>query len=600
MWFTLALALLFAVQVCSFGRMRTDLQRNVAVKSRSSLHMGYVPPEQDPEYRPIMKKSLIRPSAAEMAGIDEEALAALQLPVPKEGDIVASAGKWEGEPKLGKIRFLRYSNSSSSWIVDIVPLMAGKSEDVYVVNRNGKSYYENLQDIKPVYSYFLRNENGFKLTYKNNGTMPILKGETYRDIESTYELPKKTIDKSVLEGDMVAYEQIKSRIVLNTLKFGLVGTVLVQAWKGTDASFPYFVGSGSGALYLYLLGKKVDTLGSTETVGGTAIIDTKRSTQDSTLGSFRFFVPLMMVGLLAAKNKFVDGGDVTAFHLLDTEQFLPAIFGFLTYRVALFATEVATDITSDDWLSFLPGSLAEGFRLRKKLEEQQAIKASATANSLGLMTTVVFVTGPRAAGRTTIAPKLGGSLKTKKMKSVKFITTDEKAVIAYPERYRLVSKAQLDLMRENEGLIFEGEEKSAFGSTVVVAVDRMDLQLTALEAEKTALLIEGPPQVLDALRKVSSFRLINVWISLQTKEQFIEKASQLVEKDALTEMLGNLGDKESLAQRSATQVSDLVNEAARDITYYMQKAPLFEYTLLNLGKEDETVEELDQLLKETI
>ena len=37
------------------------------------------------------------------------------------------------------------------------------------------------------------------------------------------------------------------------------------------------------------------------------------------------------------------------------------------------------------------------------------------------------------------------------------------------------------------------------------------------------------------------------------------------------------------ASESVNQVSDLVNDAAKDITFYMQKAPLFDFTLLNAG-----------------
>jgi hypothetical protein len=40
------------------------------------------------------------------------------------------------------------------------------------------------------------------------------------------------------------------------------------------------------------------------------------------------------------------------------------------------------------------------------------------------------------------------------------------------------------------------------------------------------------------------------------------------------------------AQESAEQVSELVNDAARDVTFYMSKAPIFEYTLLNSGYVD--------------
>ena len=37
------------------------------------------------------------------------------------------------------------------------------------------------------------------------------------------------------------------------------------------------------------------------------------------------------------------------------------------------------------------------------------------------------------------------------------------------------------------------------------------------------------------------------------------------------------------AGESVDRVSGLVNAAARDITFYMQKAPLFDFTLLNAG-----------------
>jgi hypothetical protein len=39
----------------------------------------------------------------------------------------------------------------------------------------------------------------------------------------------------------------------------------------------------------------------------------------------------------------------------------------------------------------------------------------------------------------------------------------------------------------------------------------------------------------------------------------------------------------SVSESSAEEVVMMVNEAARDINYYMQKAPLFEFTILNDG-----------------
>ena len=42
-------------------------------------------------------------------------------------------------------------------------------------------------------------------------------------------------------------------------------------------------------------------------------------------------------------------------------------------------------------------------------------------------------------------------------------------------------------------------------------------------------------------------------------------------------------DNAQSPSKGAERVSELVNEAASDITFYMQKAPLFDFTLLNSG-----------------
>lgn len=39
--------------------------------------------------------------------------------------------------------------------------------------------------------------------------------------------------------------------------------------------------------------------------------------------------------------------------------------------------------------------------------------------------------------------------------------------------------------------------------------------------------------------------------------------------------------RSKVAQDSAEKVAELVNEAAKDIGFYMQKAPLFDFTILN-------------------
>lgn len=87
---------------------------------------------------------------------------------------------------------------------------------------------------------------------------------------------------------------------------------------------------------------------------------------------------------------------------------------------------------------------------------------------------------------------------------------------------------------------------------------------------------------------------------MQTKDQFIQKATSIVQvplsislavilvtsqidQEEVVRGLKADSDKAALAQKGGEEISQLVNEAASDITYYMRKAPLFEYALLNSG-----------------
>lgn len=59
------------------------------------------------------------------------------------------------------------------------------------------------------------------------------------------------------------------------------------------------------------------------------------------------------------------------FHLVSQREFVAAMSGFLSTRFSLFISELTPEIRSDDWLSFVPGSVAEGVRrLSSKREER--------------------------------------------------------------------------------------------------------------------------------------------------------------------------------------------------------------------------------------
>ena len=108
----------------------------------------------------------------------------------------------------------------------------------------------------------------------------------------------------------------------------------------------------------------------------------------------------------------------------------------MTYRVSLFFTEVATELAAEDFLGFLPGSVAEGIRLKIRLDEQQGARVEEEQEK---RTKVLFVTGPRAAGRLGLVSSLNGRKDGlgRLMSRVKFPHPNRIAPQRNPERYTL-------------------------------------------------------------------------------------------------------------------------------------------------------------------
>lgn len=561
--------------------IKTDSKHHHSTISHAStLHMsGYIPPERDQEYRKMIKKSLLQPIATALNtnitsdnNLNSTAIADMSLPIPKEGDIVLLPGKWKNENILGRIRYMRLSDNQL--MVEVIPLKEGKSYAVYTIDRNEKSYTENVDKLKPVRAFFLRSENGYKIAYRKNTTDIILRAPSYRVVDENFNLPIKEVSVKILEEDLKKYNELKNRMVINTLKFGAVGSVFTLLAFGYDAAFNYVLGDIFAAFYLILLGKKVDGIGAGFTANPSIVT---RSKLDEILAKGRFLVPLLLVTVIAAKNTLIDDRINTQFNTMSKEQFLAAMAGFLTYRVSLLSTEVG--VSSDDLMSFAPGSFAEGLRQSKAFnKDKNGGKDDSTSIPLK---TVVLVTGPYAAGRSLITSSLISKDNTN-VKQLKLLTTDIPAWQKSPEKYELISTEDYEMLRKQNSLIYDGLERKILSSPITVGLTMAGLEGAIVSSSSSSLVIDGPPPLLEALSKIPSLRLINIWISLQTKEQFIEKASTIVQEEAF-KLAQKTGDKASVAAKSATEVSTLVNEAAGDITFYMQKAPLFEYTLLNYG-----------------
>ena len=102
---------------------------NVQRVNYLKMMSGYVPPEEDEDYRGNVQKSRQRP--VKVKDINGDIIGNQQiLPIPCEGDIVLCPGKYKNERILARIRFLQYLSASNDWIADLAPLKEGKSVDI--------------------------------------------------------------------------------------------------------------------------------------------------------------------------------------------------------------------------------------------------------------------------------------------------------------------------------------------------------------------------------------------------------------------------------------------------------------------------------------
>lgn len=554
---------------------------------------GYIPPELDADFQDVV----VSPALFTTISNNNTAVDAL-YPYPKEGDVVTYPGKWSGEYDLGKIRFLSFNINKKAWVADVVPLKEGKSDNIYCIDRTARTLFANVSELRPVRCYYLRSENGYKIAVKQNSTEPMLRAPAYRTMSDDYKLEtqQKVVNVTVLADDLATYSDLKKRLVKSTLLYGAAGTVGTALVFGPDVSFSYASGALAGGLYLYLLGLKTDLIGSGYTVSSNtaavAIVTDGTSRIKNLITNGRLLVPVLLMGVLSAKNVFTNAFDMSLYRTLSKEQFLGAMAGFLTYRLSVFVTEVLTEVRTEDVLGVIPGSLAEGYRQVKKAKAN-GDRSEAVEDQLFPL---IFITGPRAAGRLGVFEEvLGGSLP---LSPVPLLVTDSDFYSQLQgrqrDRFRLATVEEVSLNQAAGNILYEGTE-----SGVPVYLRRSDvLQLAKTgDGKKATAVLTGPPQLLDALAKESSLRLLPVWISLQTKQQFLDRAMALVKRNwQLQATDRSSADVSDLARRSAEEVSGLVDEAARDVAYYMQKSPMFLYTLLNTGSDTETVQELEQLL----
>jgi hypothetical protein len=87
------------------------------------------------------------------------------------------------------------------------------------------------------------------------------------------------------------------------------------------------------------------------------------------ISNLRLSLPAFAVLIVAIKNYYYDDSStLSTFRMLSKEQFLGAMFGFMSYFFVILYSEVLKEIKIADAVGILPGSFVEALKISKNIK----------------------------------------------------------------------------------------------------------------------------------------------------------------------------------------------------------------------------------------
>mmetsp|Transcript_34922 Transcript_34922/g.44543 ORF Transcript_34922/g.44543 Transcript_34922/m.44543 type:complete len:554 (-) Transcript_34922:290-1951(-) len=467
-------------------------------------------------------------------------------PYPRAGDIVTFDGKWKDEISIGKIRNLQYIESRNQWIADVLPLK-DIGENIYSAKRGSGTEVFDVADLKPVRNFYVRSSDGYKVIFTKE-KIPAVFSDKYR--LDGFELPKPKVDSVVWQQTAQEYEELKNRLLKDTAIFGAVGAAIATGVQGAEDGLIFALGVATSLLYVVLLGKKADSVG-------------RPSSVDDQLGNSRFFLPFLLIGVLALKHAVFHDYETQSFlQTVPKDQFGAAILGFLSYRIPLLFREISSAADGDELLSLMPGSIGQAAKLAK--DQKNAPKPKAIAKEVP----VVLVSGPKLLGRTQLVSR--------------FIQQDSRFFTPTWVTDRPADDSSFNFVQSEE--FQKLEESGAFMSTYEEGGYNYGLRgddLKDATAEGKVCILDASPSLVRSALKVEGISIIAIWVSLDTLDAIEARISNSLQ-----------GLQEELGDRFSTRFQTEVDGAIKDIEFAV-KSGLFEFTIIN-DDEDKALNKLKE------
>ena len=238
------------------------------------------------------------------------------IAVPKIGDIVTFDGKWKDESGVGRLATLQYIADRGQWIADIVVFKEIEPGLYRETKRGRASEYMDVTALKPVLASYVRATDGWRVPI-DKATGLVKPWAPAYIIDDTFELPKPVIDEDKYTQYLEEYEELKWRLLRDTLLFGAAGSAAALATQGAEDGAIFALGVLVGAGYLLLLQQQADRVGQAAPSApaspdspkglfgllGTVVAGAASGASSAVdIGSMRFFLPVMLVLGLAARQ----------------------------------------------------------------------------------------------------------------------------------------------------------------------------------------------------------------------------------------------------------------------------------------------------------
>lgn len=152
--------------------------------------------------------------------------------------------------------------------------------------------------LKPVLASYVRAVDGWRVPVDKATGLVKPAAEAYI-IDDTFKLPEPQVDEDKYRQYLEEYEELKWRLLKETLLFGAAGTAACVATQGPEDGSIFGVGVLVGAAYLFLLEQQADKLGAAPPKQA-GFLGALQGGLD--ISGTRFFLPVMLVLGLAARQ----------------------------------------------------------------------------------------------------------------------------------------------------------------------------------------------------------------------------------------------------------------------------------------------------------